>query len=72
VVTRDEHLASLLEKARRNQQRSTELLAQRSVRYDIPEQRAFAAARAEMYESEARLERAGALIRQPNLTFAQR
>jgi hypothetical protein len=71
-MTPEEHLSLLLETAKRNQQKTAELLARRHVRHDIPEQRAFEAARAEMYESRARLERAEALIRQPNLTFALR
>ena len=71
-MTLEEQLARSLEWLKRSEQRAAARRARRWVPPDIPEQRAFEAARAEMYESQARLARAQALVRHRNLSAAQR
>jgi hypothetical protein len=76
-MTLDEHLAYLQDLAKRNEQREAKRRAAARparpwVPPDIPEQRAFEAARVEMYESQARLTRAQTLVKHRNLSVAQR
>jgi hypothetical protein len=76
-VNLDEHLAYLRDLAKRNEERAAKQRAAAQAKRpwvppNIPEQRAFEAARAEMYESQIRLARAQAQVRHRHLSAEQR